>query len=124
MDAIGIIIREVAAQAKITPEQMLEPTHRRSVVRPRQIAMTIARDLTPHSLPTLAKRFNGKHHTTVMWGIRRIAKLRAADPGFDAAMSRMMIRCASAIKSQRERLISWCDAPEPNAPSPFAGMGL
>jgi len=52
----------------------------RSVARPRQCAMWLAKQLTTRSLPDIGRRFGGRDHTTVLHAVRRIDELRAADP--------------------------------------------
>ena len=51
----------------------------RSVARPRQAAMWLAKQLTTRSLPDIGRRFGGRDHTTVLHAVRRIEELRAAD---------------------------------------------
>jgi len=51
----------------------------RAVARPRQVAMYLAKQLTPRSLPEIGRRFGGRDHTTVMHAIKKIEELRAAD---------------------------------------------
>jgi chromosomal replication initiator protein len=52
----------------------------RSVARPRQAAMWLAKQLTTRSLPDIGRRFGGRDHTTVLHAVRRIEQLRAGDP--------------------------------------------
>jgi len=49
------------------------------VARPRQIAMFLSKQLTPHSLPSIGQRFGGRDHTTVIHAVRRIKELCASD---------------------------------------------
>ena len=51
----------------------------RAVARPRQMAMYLAKQLTPRSLPEIGKKFGGRDHTTVMHAVRQIEKLTAED---------------------------------------------
>ena len=51
----------------------------RAVARPRQVAMYLAKQLTPRSLPEIGKKFGGRDHTTVMHAVRQIEKLSAED---------------------------------------------
>jgi chromosomal replication initiation ATPase DnaA len=50
------------------------------IVRPRQIAMFLARHLTLHSLPMIGRKFGNRDHTTVLHAVRRIETLRSQDP--------------------------------------------
>ena len=52
----------------------------RSVARPRQAAMWLAKQLTTRSLPDIGRRFGGRDHTTVIHAVRRIETLRGEDP--------------------------------------------
>ena len=52
----------------------------RSIVRPRQIAMALAKELTEHSLPEIGDAFGGRDHTTVLHACRKVAELRETDP--------------------------------------------
>ena len=51
----------------------------RSLARPRQIAMTLARELTQLSLPEIGQAFGGRDHTTVMHACQRVQDLQASD---------------------------------------------
>jgi chromosomal replication initiator protein len=57
-------------------------SHRRnrSLARPRQMAMALAKELTNHSLPEIGEEFGGRDHTTVLHAQRKIAELRVSDP--------------------------------------------
>jgi len=61
------------------------------VARPRQVAMYLAKQLTPRSLPEIGRRFGGRDHTTVIHAVRRIEKLRQTDAELDADV-RLLIR--------------------------------
>jgi chromosomal replication initiator protein len=73
------IIAHTARYYNLTKEQLLAPTHQRAIARPRQIAMFLCRQMTRRSLPDLARRFGGKHHTTILWATGRIEKLIVSD---------------------------------------------
>jgi chromosomal replication initiator protein len=49
------------------------------VARPRQVAMYLAKQLTPRSLPEIGRKFGGRDHTTVIYAIRKIEELRTGD---------------------------------------------
>jgi chromosomal replication initiator protein len=51
----------------------------RSITRPRQIAMALAKELTTHSLPEIGDAFGGRDHTTVLHACRKVAELRGTD---------------------------------------------
>jgi len=73
---IDNIQRVVAEYYKIKMADMLSKKRNRSVARPRQVAMTLSKELTNHSLPEIGDHFGGRDHTTVMHACKQIAKLR------------------------------------------------
>ncbi|MDA1370867.1 MAG: chromosomal replication initiator protein DnaA [Proteobacteria bacterium] len=73
---IDNIQRSVAEYYKIKMADMLSKRRNRSVARPRQVAMTLSKELTNHSLPEIGDAFGGRDHTTVMHACKQINKLR------------------------------------------------
>lgn len=73
--SIDNIIKTVAAYYKIKVHDLLSPRRSRSVARPRQIAMALAKELTNHSLPEIGNAFGGRDHTTVIHAYRKIQEL-------------------------------------------------
>ncbi len=73
------IQRKVAEHYNIRLSDMIGPKRLRIIARPRQIAMYLAKQLTPRSLPEIGRRFGGRDHTTIMHGVRRIEELMATD---------------------------------------------
>ena len=69
----------VAEYSKIRVADLLSKRRNRSVARPRQIAMSLSKELTNHSLPEIGDRFGGRDHTTVLHACRRIKLLRESD---------------------------------------------
>jgi chromosomal replication initiator protein len=51
----------------------------RIIARPRQVAMALAKELTPMSLPDIGESFGGRDHTTVLHACKRIKELRESD---------------------------------------------
>lgn len=74
--SIDNIQRTVAEYYKIKLAELLSPKRNRSVARPRQVAMALAKELTSHSLPEIGEAFGGRDHTTVLHGCRKIVELR------------------------------------------------
>lgn len=70
------IQKTVAEYYKIKVADLLSKRRSRSVARPRQIAMALAKELTNHSLPEIADAFGGRDHTTVLHACRKIQELR------------------------------------------------
>jgi chromosomal replication initiator protein len=54
----------------------------RSVARPRQVAMALAKELTQQSLPEIGESFGGRDHTTVLHACRKVQELRDGDQEF------------------------------------------
>jgi chromosomal replication initiator protein len=77
--SIENIQKTVAEYFKIRVADLLSKRRSRSIARPRQIAMTLAKELTNHSLPEIGDAFGGRDHTTVLHGCRRIAALRETE---------------------------------------------
>lgn len=81
--SIDNIQRVVAEYFKIKITDLLSPRRTRSVARPRQIAMALAKELTSLSYPEIGEAFGGRDHTTVLHGCRNIAGLRSTNPDLD-----------------------------------------
>ncbi len=73
------IQKTVAEYFKIRVADLLSKRRSRSVARPRQVAMALAKDLTRHSLPEIGDAFGGRDHTTVLHACRRIKALRDSE---------------------------------------------
>ena len=73
---IDNIQRTVAEYYKIKVADILSKRRNRSVARPRQIAMALAKELTNHSLPEIGDAFGGRDHTTVLHACRKVKALR------------------------------------------------
>jgi chromosomal replication initiator protein len=70
------IQKTVAEYFKIRVADLLSKRRSRSIARPRQVAMALARELTNHSLPEIGDAFGGRDHTTVMHACDRVKDLR------------------------------------------------
>lgn len=79
MITIENIQKTVAQFFKIKIDDLISSGRSRSIARPRQIAMSLAKELTNHSLPEIGKAFGGRDHTTVLHACRKIAELREED---------------------------------------------
>ena len=77
--SIENIQKTVADYFKLRVADLLSRRRSRSVARPRQLAMALAKELTNHSLPEIGDAFGGRDHTTVLHGCRRIAELRETE---------------------------------------------
>lgn len=81
--SIENIQKTVADYFKIRVTDLLSKRRSRSIARPRQFAMALAKELTNHSLPEIGDAFGGRDHTTVLHGCRRIVALRESDKRVD-----------------------------------------
>jgi chromosomal replication initiator protein len=70
------IKRKAAEYYKIKVADLMSKRRNRSVARPRQVAMALAKELTQHSLPEIGDAFGGRDHTTVLHACRKIKELR------------------------------------------------
>jgi chromosomal replication initiator protein len=75
---VGIdnIQRTVAEYYNIKISDILSKRRNRTIARPRQVAMALAKELTNHSLPEIGEAFGGRDHTTVLHACRKVAELR------------------------------------------------
>jgi len=74
------IQKTVADYYKIKISDMFSKKRSRNFSRPRQIAMSLARELTNHSFPEIGEAFGSRHHTTVMHACEEVEQLRLNDP--------------------------------------------
>jgi chromosomal replication initiator protein len=73
------IQKTVAGYFKIRVSDLLSKRRSRSIARPRQMAMALAKELTTHSLPEIGDAFGGRDHTTVLHACRRVKALRETE---------------------------------------------
>lgn len=88
--SIDNILRTVAEYYKIKVSDLLSKRRNRSVARPRQMAMTLCKELTNHSLPEIGDAFGGRDHTTVLHATRTIKAMRVSDPDIAEDFSNLM----------------------------------
>ena len=77
------IQKKVAEHFNIRITDMHSPRRSRSVARPRQIAMYLAKSITSRSLPEIGRKFGGRDHTTVMHAVKKIEELKLKDVNFN-----------------------------------------
>lgn len=77
--SIENIQKTVAEYYKIRVADLHSKRRNRSVARPRQVAMALAKHLTSHSLPEIGDAFGGRDHTTVLYACRKIEELRSEE---------------------------------------------
>ncbi|SDD91715.1 chromosomal replication initiator protein [Paracoccus isoporae] len=79
--SIEDIQRKVAEHYNIRLSDMVGQKRVRTIARPRQVAMYLAKQMTTRSLPEIGRRFGGRDHTTIMHGVRKIEELCCEDHG-------------------------------------------
>jgi len=84
------IQKTVADYYKLRIADLLSKRRSRSVARPRQVAMALAKELTTHSLPEIGDAFGGRDHTTVMHACKRIKELRELEPRIQEDFSNLL----------------------------------
>lgn len=85
------IQKTVASYAKITIEDLCSSSRKREIARPRQLCMSLCKELTHHSLPEIGKAFGGRDHTTVMHAAKKINELRAYDDDIRTMYTNLMV---------------------------------
>ncbi len=87
------IQKRVAEHFNIRISDMHSARRARSVARPRQVAMYLAKQLTSRSLPEIGRKFGGRDHTTVMHAVKKVDELRDHDTTFaeDVELLRRML---------------------------------
>jgi len=73
------IQKTVAEYYKLRVSDLLSKKRTRSIARPRQVAMALAKELTNHSLPEIGDAFGGRDHTTVLHACRKVVELKETD---------------------------------------------
>jgi chromosomal replication initiator protein len=104
------IKKKVAEHYGLKVADLESPNRSRSIVRPRQIAMYLARLLTPRSYPEIGRRFGNRDHTTVMHAVETIQRLVSIDPAF-----------AEEVEQLRLSIRNWPVEPPPGGPKPASG---
>ncbi|MCK5809817.1 MAG: chromosomal replication initiator protein DnaA [Cocleimonas sp.] len=74
------IKKTVAQHYNIRVSDLNSPRRTRTIARPRQIAMSLTKELTTHSYPEIGNNFGGRDHTTVMHACKKVIELRYTDP--------------------------------------------
>lgn len=83
------IQKACAAHYRIDPAEMRSKRRARAVARPRQVAMYLAKKMTPRSLPEIGRIFGGRDHSTVIHAVRTIEELRQNNPEMDSDIRKL-----------------------------------
>ena len=84
------IQKTVADYYRIRTSDMLSKRRSRSITRPRQFAMALAKELTNHSLPEIGDAFGGRDHTTVLHAVRKVVELRDSETRLDEDYQKLL----------------------------------
>ena len=86
---IESIQKAVSDQFGLRPGEIKAKNNSHSIVYPRQIAMYLAKQLTEASLPEIGRQFGGKHHTTVLHSVDKIAEARKTDKDLNRLLNKL-----------------------------------
>jgi chromosomal replication initiation ATPase DnaA len=93
-----IIQETVSALYGIARPHIIGPRRRNEFVKPRQIAVWIAYQLAPGaSIAAIGRAFGGRDHTTILYTVRKVPVMMAADPAYKAEVDRAMAACEEAL---------------------------
>ncbi len=95
------IIKSVSEFYQVSKADLFSARRHRSIVRPRQIGMYLAKLLTSRSLPEIGRRFGGRDHTTVLHAVRKIDDLLKKDPVLADEVARLKREVESGENIQR-----------------------
>jgi len=88
--SIDDIKKKVASYFNINIREMTSSKRSKNIAYPRQVAMYASKELTTQSLPEIGNQFGGRDHTTVLYAVRKIKKMRDDSDDFDEEMSRII----------------------------------
>jgi chromosomal replication initiator protein len=87
--SIENVQRAVCHEFGLSLPQLKAKDNSRAISYPRQIAMFLAKEMTPASLPQIGREFGGKHHTTVLHSINKIAEMRESDRDLNRLLNKL-----------------------------------
>jgi chromosomal replication initiator protein len=96
---LDMIQKAVGEEFSLTLGQLKEKTNAKMISYARQIAMYLAKELTPASLCEIARAFGGKHHTTVLYSVSKIENIRRTD----GDLNRLIHKLMDSLKTSRTR---------------------
>ena len=88
--SVELIQKTVAAHYRLKVADLKSKNNSRNVAVPRQVAMYLCKTLTRSSLPEIGREFGGKHHTTVLHSVNKIARLYESDTDFHKAINSLI----------------------------------
>ena len=93
-----VVLGNVADMYGCTAAQLCENTRNISLVRPRQIAMYLCRILLGESYPSLGRMFGGRDHSTVMYAVKKIEKLKVTNKDVHSVVTKLTKQCANGVQ--------------------------
>lgn len=96
---VKLICKGVSHYFTVDHDEIMLPIRTSRIATARQIAFVMTKEITGWSLPDIGRRFGGKDHTTVLHGLRKIARMRAKDNEFDDKLNRLKTDIVAAIKA-------------------------
>lgn len=106
-EAFGPIVRmpkieEICKAAvkfyRVTKIDLMSARRTGNLVRPRQVAMYLSKTLTTRSLPEIGRRMGGRDHTTVLYAVRKIERLRLVDDQLESELQELAKRLGSSLR--------------------------
>ncbi|MEK6409381.1 MAG: chromosomal replication initiator protein DnaA [Acidobacteriota bacterium] len=88
--SVELIQKTIAAHYGLKVADLKSKNNSRKIAVPRQVAMYLCKTLTKASLPEIGREFGGKHHTTVLHSVNKIAQLYGNDPDFHKAINNLI----------------------------------
>jgi len=88
--SVDLIQKTVAVHYRLKVADLKSKNNSRKIAVPRQIAMYLCKTLTKSSFPEIGREFGGKHHTTVLHSVNKIAQLYAGDADFHKAINSLI----------------------------------
>lgn len=99
---VGVIQKTVCDEYGVGILDVLSPRRAAHIVRPRQIAMYLAKTLTPHSYPEIGRRFGNRDHTTIIHAVRKIEKLSTDSHSLSLKLDVLRRKIAAVTESTNE----------------------
>jgi chromosomal replication initiator protein len=91
---VANIVEATATEFGLEKDALLARDRRPTVALARQLAMYVARELTPYSLPEIGRRIGNRNHTTVLHAVNRVRAMIQTDPEVEAAVDNLLKRLA------------------------------
>jgi hypothetical protein len=113
---IGMIQRMVCKEMNVSIADLLSQRRHHAIVRPRQIAMWLARQCSMRSLPEIGRLSGERDHTTVLHAVRRIEEARTREPELDRLLARLKEQVEERIAAKRQEMLAASGGDQPCHP--------